>query len=216
MPTFVVTMEQTVNYEFTVEAENADAAYGQVRERVDEDPNWEAGTTNWVAGDEITSVREQATTTWTCWRDAAHEVRPHQYYGWPQCTRCSAAPPYHERADYLPPGFSLGIYVPAKRGGTVADGSAIVGHVTEDGQFHVAYEGWVYGAAQYEGLGVRGRWEAGLHHAANRLVTRYPSRATQVVDARWVHEVGRYEVATSVVTITDEPALSRWLEEDES
>lgn len=152
--------------------------------------------------------------SWPCWRDASHEVKPHPTFGWPQCTVCQAAPPYHERPNYLPDDLSLDVFIPA--GGAalaqLALGTAVVGLSSRmDGYVETYYEGWIYGAAQYEGLSPRGKWEAGLEHAADRMVTAYPTSAMAHFPAHTLFKVGTYNPKTRQVTMTHTPALSTWL-----
>lgn len=153
--------------------------------------------------------------TWTCWRDPSHQgIDPHPQFGWPRCTECGAAPAYHERPDHLPAGLTVNVYVPTpgpRASDNLAPRSAVVGLPTEGG-VDVYFEGWTNGPAQYGGRDARGLWEAGVEHAASRMVTAYPTTARRFVPPGDVLQVGTYEVATRVVTVTDEVALDDWLE----
>ena len=153
------------------------------------------------------------TTTWTCWRDATHETTTHPDFGWPRCQVCGAAPPYYERPAYVDDRLELTTYVPVENsplGKTVAPGSAMVGHSLGERAL-VYYEGWVHGPAQYADRDARGLWEAGIEHAASRMVTQYPTSAAMTPRTEELTPVGTYRPTTSTVTIADEEALGRWL-----
>lgn len=156
---------------------------------------------------------------WTCWRNPRHPVKPHPVFGWPQCQHCQAAPQYHERSQWLPADLQLAIYVPSPfaRFG-VAPGAGIVGVNPPLGNdiVFVHYEGWVHGAMQYADRDARGRWEAGVYHAASRLVTAYPTIAQANVPRQQLRRIGTYNPTTDVVTVTDEAALSVWLGRDDT
>ena len=151
----------------------------------------------------------------TCWRDASHEVGQHKLFGWPQCTICSAAPQYHERDKYLPEGFTLEVYLPADQRATaiIAEHSAVVGLPVPDSNWTlVYYEGWINGAMQYADRDTRGKWEAGLLHAAGRMTAQYPTIAQAHLPHETLLKVGTYDPRTHEVTITNEEAVRSWLE----
>lgn len=155
---------------------------------------------------------------WKCWRDPSHPVEPHPIFGWPQCQIDSAAPQYYERGEYLPTGFELTLFVPDGLLMDVAPRSAIVGLTGaadghDEGVSVIYYEGWVSGGAQYAERGPHGLWEAGVYHAADRMVTAYPTRATSVVPTRRLWPVGTYDPRAHTITITDPAALNAWLEQ---
>lgn len=159
-------------------------------------------------------------TDFVCWRNPSHAIGVHPVLGWPECSVCRAAPPYWERGQYLPETFELGIYVPDGTG-YIAGGSAVVGYPIERPmdettppyyEVLVYYEGWIHGACQYEGLDARGRWEAGLLHAADRLVTAYPTAAMATLPAPRLKRVGSYDPKHKrIIEITDNEALEAWL-----
>jgi len=152
-------------------------------------------------------------TDWTCWRDASHTVTTHDF-GWPQCLDCHAAPAYYERPAYLDERLELTIYVPDSAGiaNMMAPRSALVGGVSAGGErVLVHFEGWVNGPAQYADRNARGLWEAGVEHAASRLVTDYPTSACMTPKVVELCAVGTYNPTTHVVTITNEEALNSWL-----
>lgn len=155
---------------------------------------------------------------WTCWRDLSHRpVTKNPLFGWPQCSICRAAPAYHERSRYLPDGFRLNVYVPADGRSTaiIAPGSAVVGLITgvgpEGGWVSVYYEGWLNGPMQYGDRDARGLWEAGLLHAADRMVTDYPTIAQARLPLKTLRKVGTYNPKTHEVTVNDEEALTAWV-----
>lgn len=151
-----------------------------------------------------------STSVWTCWRDATHTTHNTQW-GWPQCVECQAAPQYHERGRYVYNDVSLVIYVPIDAGRLGIDpGSALVGLPVET-SVDVHYEGWKYGAAQYANRDARGRWEAGIQHAAGRMVTAYPTSARVFVGSTLVRAIGTYHPSTDTITVFDEEALESWL-----
>lgn len=154
-------------------------------------------------------------STWACWRDATHEVAATQY-GWPQCVVCRAAPPYHERPDWLPDDFALGIYLPTDWRPTaiIAPRSGIVGLPVGDGQqwIDIYYEGWINGPMQYDDRDARGLWEAGVQHAASRMVTNYPTIACAHMYASSLVRIGTYyPKAVRRIELTDESKLEEWL-----
>lgn len=153
------------------------------------------------------------TDSFTCWRDASHTtIKPHPKFGWPECVTCRAAPSYAERPDYLPDDFTLTVYVPDTDlyRGLVARGSGIVGLPNPE-RITVYYEGWIHGAAQYEGLDARGKWEGGLLHAAGRMVVNYPTTAALSLPVAELKAIGTYHYKSRTVTVTDEAALTEWL-----
>ena len=154
------------------------------------------------------------TTTWTCWRDPAHDqIAFHDTFGWPQCMVCRAAPPYHERTEYLDERLNLTLYVPV-HGGFIeriaAPRSAVEGLPAGDERAVVYIEGWINGPMQYADSDVRGLWEAGVEHAASRMDTAYPtascfSPSLDALDAiRGLADAG---VATFEVTAIDRDGL---------
>lgn len=148
---------------------------------------------------------------WTCWRNPAHEVGTHPVFGWPQCKVCSAAPPYHERPDYLPEGLLLRVYVPSSASNwKPARGSGIVG-VPNPAMDHatVHYEGWIYG--QHADLDPRRRWELAVQNAAGRMVTDYPTIAQVYVGLENLVPIGHFDPRSRVITVDDEQALAAWL-----
>lgn len=109
-------------------------------------------------------------------------------------------------------GAELGIYVPAP--GTdlpIAPRSGIVGDAHTAGTLLCHYEGWLYGAAQYAHLDARGKWEAGVRHAAGRALTRYPTVAQRLVKMKQMIRVGTYYAATDTIELTNEAEVDRWL-----
>ena len=158
---------------------------------------------------------------WTCWRDPAHHVDVRPSLGWPQCTVCGAAPAYHKRPAYLPGGFLLTVYVPAKGWATrsdpigqIAARSAIVG-IPDDPT--VYFEGWTHGPAQYGDRDAHGLWEAGIEHASSRLVTAYPTTAIVHLGgarADALRRVGSYDPRRRSLDVTDEAAVTWWLAQD--
>lgn len=154
---------------------------------------------------------------WKCWRVAEHYVNE-TIYGWPQCFECGAAPPYHERSEFVRDDFALGIYVlldhPLK--GAIAPHSGIVGlhngGVGEDSKVELYFEGWTNGPMQYADRDVRGLWEAGVAVAANRMITRYPTVATCVAPNTALQGVGLFQVKTNTIIVDNEQALAAWLE----
>lgn len=153
-----------------------------------------------------------------CWRDPAHDGISTTMFGWPQCAVCQAAPPYHDRPKYLVPGFALGLYVPLPSkpiNAMIAPRSGIVGLPTggdgDDARVHIYFEGWINGPMQYAGRDARGLWEAGVEHAASRMVTRYPTTAALTPRASELKSVGLYWPRADNFQITDEIGLALWL-----
>lgn len=155
--------------------------------------------------------------TWECWRDPSHHDVVTTPFGWPQCGVCRAAPPYHERPAYLPAGFTVNLYtpVPGSRPFLFAPRSGIVG-VPLGSRVNVYYEGWVHGPAQYADRDSRGLWEAGIEHAASRMITGYPTVAQACLPTDALAQVGTYDPRTKQVTVDDEPALNAWLNQESS
>lgn len=148
---------------------------------------------------------------WVCWRDASHPVAA-SVFGWPQCTICLARPPYYERAEGLRDDLVLEVYVPVGDApARIAPGSAIVGQAPQDERITVHYEGWVHGAAQYAHLDARGQWQAGVEHAAGRLVCAYPTAATAHLPRQTLKPIGTYHPTTRALIVNDEEALDAWL-----
>lgn len=152
------------------------------------------------------------TTTWKCWRVAEHPVGTSRF-GWPQCTVCRAAPAYHERPRYLSEDLELPLFVTKSPLllGFIAPRSAIVGDTACGNRLTVYYEGWVNGPMQYADRDARGLWEAGIEHAAGRMVTDYPTSALATPRLEDLTQVGTYHVRSKTVTVTDEDALAKWL-----
>jgi hypothetical protein len=148
-------------------------------------------------------------------------VRAHGVFDWPICVDCEASPSYPDRYAYLDPYLELDLYVPAPntdasaspRLATLAPRTAIVGRPHLDpGRVEVYYEGWVNGPAQYGDRDARGLWEAGVEHAAGRMVVRYPTVAKSVVGISDLVYVGGYWPVQKRLVVTDEAALTAWLE----
>lgn len=162
-------------------------------------------------------------TEFICWRDPKHTDITITRFGWPQCA-CGAAPPYHDRPDYLPKGFQLGIYVPvegplraiiADRSGVVglpspADASDPLGRGPE-ARTLIYYEGWTNGPMQYADRDTRGLWEAGVEHAASRMITQYPTVAQAFPLSTTLKNIGLYDPRAHTFDIHDEEALDAWL-----
>jgi len=153
---------------------------------------------------------------WTCWRDSAHTVNQ-TIFGWPKCFDCGAAPDYPVRFELLHERFALGLYIPHPEAGTqtIKPGSGIVG-LPEDAEvgdpwIKLYYEGWVYGAMQYEGRDARGKWEAGVEHAAERMVCAYPTAGQIMVPQVDVQIVGLYFPKTKTFQVDNDNLLNRWL-----
>jgi hypothetical protein len=159
-------------------------------------------------------------STWACWRDATHSVAASKY-GWPQCTVCMAAPPYHERPEWLPDNFMLGIYLPSrdeagwKANAIISTRSAIVGLPVgyEQRWIDAYFEGWLNGPMQYRDRDARGLWEAGIFHAASRMVTNYPTIACAHLPTEALTCIGNYRPKERHLHIDSEGivALDEWL-----
>lgn len=152
-------------------------------------------------------------TTWTCWRDGSHETTTHPDFGWPRCKDCGAAPDYHERPSYLDERLELTLYIPKDTPvrSMIADRAAIVGLPMGGRRVLVYLEGWVHGPAQYADRDARGLWEAGVEHAASRMVCQYPTSAMLSPKADDLTAIGTYNPTTRTATVTDEAALEGWL-----
>lgn len=152
-------------------------------------------------------------TTWSCWREPEHTVASHPDFGWPQCIDCGAAPPYHERPAYLDERLELTIYVPeGPIRAIIAPRSGVVGlPYPKAERAAVYYEGWVNGPAQYADRDARGLWEAGIEHAASRMVCQYPTAATLAPELKMLTAIGVYRPRDNSFTITNEEALEAWL-----
>lgn len=98
----------------------------------------------------------------------------------------------------------LVIFVPASAEvkAVVRPGSAIVGRRGDDGQVLIYFEGDIYGHMK--------GFDEMLLHAADRLVTRYPTVARAVVGASELAEVGYYDYGAFSAEITDQSALDAW------
>lgn len=161
---------------------------------------------------------QNTAVAWNCWREPSHQGITITQFGWPQCATCRAAPPYHERPQWLPENFTANIYVPLDRfAATLKPGSAVVGVPTAaspqiDGEVEARvltyYEGWVY---DYDRPLDRETWAEGLLHAAGRMIAAYPTVAQAFVRAREVQAVGYYNPRTREVVLDDEDALNHWL-----
>lgn len=118
-------------------------------------------------------------------------------------------------------GATLTVYVPSEQGAAahvVAPRSGIVGQpyaaplvAGPAALVLIDFEGWVHGAAQYEHLDARGKWEAGVRHAAGRAFVEYPTIARRVVTPNLLEAVGTIAAAGDALTITNEAAVRRWL-----
>jgi len=177
---------------------------------------------NHVTGDirapgKCPACTEYHRSQFTCWRDPAHQAVNQTIYGWPQCGICRAAPPYHERPSYLHEDFVLGLYVPADGRATaiIAERSAVVGLPDggegDDAWTQIYYEGWINGPMQYGDRDARGLWEAGVEHAASRMVTAYPTVAQANLPAGTLQYVGLYWPVDKRIVVDNEGALERWL-----
>lgn len=112
----------------------------------------------------------------------------------------------------------LNVYVPkpgSRTGLLLAPRSGIVGlpYDTAD-KVMIYFEGWVNGAAQYENLDAFGKWEAGVEHAAGRMLTEYPTIAMRVVDEDELKLVGYYHCSNADgerIRLFDEEEVRAWL-----
>lgn len=164
------------------------------------------------------STTVKSASDFTCWREPQHTQISTTLFGWPQCATCRAAPPYHERPDYLVPGFALGLYVPTgPLAAIVAPRSGVVGlpdgadRDDPEARVSIYYEGWTNGAMQYEGRDAQGLWEAGVEHAASRMVTSYPTIACALPRASELTYFGLYWPKTKRMEIDFPEVLERWL-----
>jgi hypothetical protein len=135
-------------------------------------------------------------------------------FGWPRCRDCGAAPDYHERPSYLDERLELTLYVPRRRKSfavMVAPRSAIVGLAMGEDRLLVYLEGWINGPMQYADRDARGLWEAGVEHAASRMVCQYPTSSMLSPKADELDTIGTYNPTTRTITVTDEEALNAWL-----
>lgn len=148
-------------------------------------------------------------TIWTCWRYPSHETTTDPMFGWPRCAECSAGPPYYERT--APADLRLDVVVP--KGGRIKKGSAVVAALDPEAprRYLIYFEGWLHGADQYAHLDRRGQYEAGLLHAAERMVTRYPTSAKAEVSTGDMLKIGTYTPVTRWFDVLDEDTLDRWL-----
>lgn len=108
----------------------------------------------------------------------------------------------------------LAVYVPVPGSPTtIGRGAGIVGRPLS-GQpdiIEVYYEDNRYGTLDYQAeREQRPIYEVCLYHAADRLVTNYPTAARSWIPATVLREVGRFDSATRTLTVTDEMALRRW------
>lgn len=150
---------------------------------------------------------------WECWRDPSHEVGKSPL-GWPQCKVCRAAPPYHERPNYVPDNLMLGVFVPKRRTSAmlmISARSGVVGYWVGQ-RVMTYYEGWANGPMQYADRDARGLWEAGIEHAAGRLITDYPTVAQGFFPGDDLIQIGFYNPKTKRLIVNDEAALNEWLE----
>lgn len=114
--------------------------------------------------------------------------------------------------DAVRQGAMLIVFVPKPEANTgIAPHSGIVGAPLVDGTVLVHFEGWVHGAMQYAHLDARGKWEAGVKHAAGRALTHYPTVARRVLRLEDLNAVGTYIAAEDRIDLTDEPEVERWL-----
>lgn len=158
-------------------------------------------------------------TPWTCWKNPEHATGLNDTFGWPTCRVCGAGPTYPERFEMLDPQRELGVYVPANEpnipGGPIAARSAIVGlHIEGTDRVLIYFEGWVNGTAQYGDLDPRGLWQAGVKHAAGRMVVDYPTTAKGMSRLEALTRVGTYWAKTDRIEVTDDAAINAWLETD--
>lgn len=153
---------------------------------------------------------------WTCWRDRSHRVATDLLFGWPRCAECPAAPQYWERKP--DPSLTLLVFVPADSTGkiprqmTIAKGSAIVGIRLEHNLYKISFEGNIHNPLANLELDKQGRFESALIHAADRLVTDYPSVAVTSAAGDDLMAVGTYNPTTKELAILDEEHLNEWLE----
>jgi hypothetical protein len=101
---------------------------------------------------------------------------------------------------------TLTLYVPALSSHLnrmIDPGSAIVGEALDTGRIAICFEGNRFGFMR--------DWNEMVLHAADRLVTRYPTVARAWVIPSDLVPVGIVDRDTrTIVSITDEPALQAW------
>jgi len=132
---------------------------------------------------------------------------PDSYHG-----RWQAARDRRCRIEVVVPAICDGaVYGIAAGSAMVVADEAGTGTGNADGRVVVHYEGWVHGASHLEGLDARGRWEHGVHHAAGRAVTRYPTAACCALERAELVHVGWYDVVSEAVEVDDEDSLYAWL-----
>lgn len=163
-------------------------------------------------------------TTWKCWRDPSHRTATDLLFGWPRCAECPAAPQYWERKPS--PELTLLVFVPADETGaipgqrSIAKGSAIVGvrlaeegvRETYDSLYKISYEGNIHTPLASLEQDKERRFADALVHAADRLVTDYPSAAVTATEIENLLIVGTYNPTTRHIEILDEQHLGEWLE----
>ena len=112
-------------------------------------------------------------------------------------------------------GKQLSIYIPkfGKDVARIKKGSGIVGEPIGDGKVLVYFEGWVNGAMQYSHLDARGQWEAGVDHAAGRMLTEYPTIAKAIVDEDDLITVGYFHPGNrdDKVRVFDDTSVMWWI-----
>lgn len=102
-------------------------------------------------------------------------------------------------------GVVLNVYVPYAESWTgrrIAPGSAVVGLPTGDTSVLIYFEGAVYHEMTFDEK---------LLHAADRMVTRYPTVAMMLSNEFELTPVGTYDVATNTLTVTNAKLLDEWL-----
>ena len=75
----------------------------------------------------------------------------------------------------------------------------------------MSYEGWINSPMQYGDRDARGLWEAGVYHAADRLITDYPTVARAHLRASSLQYIGLYWPRQQRMEVENEEALERWL-----
>ncbi len=97
----------------------------------------------------------------------------------------------------------LNVYVPANTPETLIDpGSAIVGLPVSDDWVLVYYEG--------DRFGIGHTYADKLLHAADRMVTGYPTVASGLRHPDYLIQVGTYDYATGTIDVTDSRSLTQW------
>lgn len=157
-------------------------------------------------------------TEFVCWRDASHKVGEHPIWGWPKCTVCDAAPPYYERRARVNLFLDIVVVTDDRIKGMIAPGSGVVARQINDGRAMLSYEGFIHGGGQ--GLTPLERYRLGLLHAADRLVTDYPTIATLLAPLGSFEVIGLYDPNAlhqtpkqDPISISDQAALDAWLQE---